>query len=222
MFFPLTTFQWSSKALITQHFSNITSWSFDCKRSCFVVPWICEVWFPTALCFCYHHHHNPRLPACPLWSSQLVRDSLCCGLSSLWLSLPKSPVCQPSRSALTSARTDAQSSCINHLCLGNQTRAFLPPLPPQKNKPRLNVSVTFHKGVLCFQWAPLLRCQAVRARWQMENPTQSSLDLPLYKSKWVDLIFPLQRILLLMDSQFCNPLHYALGFKCVSTPFPWQ
>lgn len=61
-----------------------------------------------------------------------------------------------------------------------------------KNKPRLNVSVTFYKGVLCFQWALLLRCQAARSQWQMENPIWSSPALPVHKSKRVDLIFPLQ------------------------------
>ena len=134
----------------------------------------------------------------------------------------KNLACQLSRSALTSARTDAQSNCINHLRLGSQTSPFLPPLPPAKNKPRLNVSVTFLKGALCFQWALLLRCQAVWSQWQMENPTPSSPDLPLHKSKQVDLIFPLQHVLLLTDSQFCNKLHCTLGFKCVSAPFPWQ
>lgn len=129
----LCTFQcWSSKALITQHFSNITSWSFNCKKSCFVVSWIYEVWFPIDLCFYHHHHRNPRLPACPFWFTQLARDSLCCGLSRVCDCHCQNPVYQLSRSALTSARTDAQSSCINHLYLGNQTSPFLPPLPPQK------------------------------------------------------------------------------------------
>lgn len=98
-----------------------------------------------------------------------------------------------------------------------------PPFPsPAENKPRLNVSVTSHKGVLCLQGALLLRCQAVWSQWQMENPTQRSPDLPWHKSKQVDLIFPLQHIPLLMDSQFRDKLHCTLGFRCVSALFPWQ
>lgn len=217
------TFQcWSSKALITQHFTNVTSWSFNCKRSRFVVPWIYELWFPTDLCFYHHYHRNPRLPACPFPSTQLAGDSRCCGLSRLCHRR-----CQKTRVSAGSVCPDlGGEGCSGQLYnppLRREPDRSFPPSPSlAKNKPRLNVSVTPHKGALCFPSALLLRCQAVRSRWQMENPTPSSLDVPRYKSKRVDLIFPLQHVLLLTDSQFRDKLHCALGFKCLSAPFPWQ
>lgn len=124
--------------------------------------------------------------------------------------------------APSSGRTDAQSTWYKPPLCRQLDQLCPPSFSPAENKPRLNVSVTPHKGVLCLQGALLLRCQAVWSQWQMENPTQRSPDSPWHKSKQVDLMFPLQHILLLMGSQFCDKLHCALGFWCVSAPFPWQ
>lgn len=150
-----------------------------------------------------------------------TRQSAPCPVQSLWLLLPKPHV--SAESVCPDLGEDRCSEQRYKPPLLREPDQSLPPSPsPAKNKPRLNVTVTFHTGVLCFRSALLLRRRAVRSQWQMENPTQSSPDIPLYKSKRVDLIFPLQRVLLLMDSQFCNKLHCALGFKCVSSAFPRQ
>lgn len=146
---------WSSEALITRHFSNTASWSFNCKRSCFAVPWIYEVWFPTDLCFYHLHHRNPRLPQCPFWSTQPPHDSLCHVLSRVCDCCCQNPTYQLSRSALTSARTDAQSNGTNHLCFGNQTSPCLPPLPLRKiNRDWMSLSLFTQEcsvfGRLCF------------------------------------------------------------------------